>query len=198
MSEASTPEPRALLAIERSTQLCLRALPYLSWRYGEAGHAALRDDNAQLMTTALNSPQQLAEVLEWVRSQNARRGLPGLVVEIALECMAREARRQLPAQQEQMSVALRHVRDELRARRHKSMSEGKLHRCAGHFEARLGVQPGRLWSGFGALLASAVADERSGDLQLVGQLRAWASDERRFGEPWLGAVADTLDYARRI
>ena len=55
-----------------------------------------------------------------------------------------------------------------------------------------------LGHGTAQLLASAVADERSGDLQLVGQLCAWASDERRFGEPWLGAVADTLDYARRI
>lgn len=201
MAEAESPtapEPRALLAIDRSAQLCARAFPYLIWRYGAAGFDALRDDNAMLMTTALSRPDALADQVEWIRGQIARRGLPSWMLEVDLECMARTAARAFP-DLPRLSEALRRAGEELAVRRRSALSEGKFRRNAADFEAALGFDScAQLWRGFGGVLTSAVVDERRGDLQIVVRVCAWAMDERRFGAPWRGAVEDCVQAARRM
>ncbi len=48
----------------------------------------------------------------------------------------------------------------------------------------------------GALLATAVADERDGVANSVDSLLAWAGDPERFSQAWIDAVNETLAQAR--
>ena len=90
---------------------------------------------------------------------------------------------------------------ELRWKRRSLVPDRVMQRCAREFADDLGYAHGsrRLWLGFGAILMTAVIDERSGaSQQVVARVREWAIDPHRFDPRWIDAVERALERGRNL
>jgi hypothetical protein len=191
-------EPRALLAVEASVKAYLRAFPYVNWRYGEAGERFVRSDNGHLLALAEHDPDELERQVRWTADLLAERGMPRWMLENGLCLLARSARRRL-GDRPDMAEHLELAAAELAKLRRAHMSEIGFRRCAASFAEALGFgPPSRLWSGFGCILAAAVADERGGLSHAVARVHEWAADPRRFGRRWIDGVDRCIAHARRL
>ncbi len=186
-------DPRAVDVVLRSGRVCLRAFPYLWWRYGERGHRFILSDSAYLVTMAEYGDTTLHRHARWTADVLAPRGMPRWLLERHLELLSRMLLRALPDRPE-LGARIGRAATELRELRLASLSARDFERCADCFAERSGLH-GRLGRGFGALLAAAVADERSGLVNVVESVESWACDPLRFGPRWIAAVEATLVLA---
>lgn len=190
-------EPRVLVAVDASARAYARAFPYLQWRYGEHGEGFVRSDNAHLMALAEHDGVELARQVRWTADLLSGRGMPRWMLEIDLLLMSRAVTRLLPARTD-MAAQLQRGAAELAELRHKVMPEPAFRRCGAGFASRLGLGMGRVWVGFGCILAAAVVDEHSGLIHAVTRVHEWAADSRRFGPRWIEAVDQCIAHARRL
>lgn len=193
----TTEEPRALLAVEVSARIYARAFPYLQWRYGETGIGFVRSDNSHLMALAEHDAEEFERQVHWTGDLLSERGMPRWMLEMDLQVMSRVAARMLPERPD-IATHLRWGAARLADMRHRVMTELGSRRCAEGFARAAGLAPNRIWTGFGCVIAAAVADEQDGLRHAVARVSEWAADPRRFGPRWIEAVERTIAHARRL
>jgi hypothetical protein len=190
-------DPRALAVIERAGDWCERAVPYLWWRYGERGYRFILSDTAYLIAMAELPGKGFARHLRWTADLLAQRGMPRWLLEIHCRQLARILRRAM-ADRPEIAETFEAGAELLAQLRHAHLREADFETTAALFADALGWGPGRLWTGFGKLLAAAVADERGGLERAVSSVTEWACDPQRFGARWITAVHGTVEAARQL
>lgn len=190
-------DARALAVVERASDWCERAFPYLWWRYGERGYRFILSDSAYLVAMAELPSSGLSRHLTWTADLLAQRGMPRWLLELHTRQLGRMLVRGLPDRPE-LGERLIAAAESLGDRRRARISPADFRANAERFAADLRLGRGRLWRGFGSILTAAVADERDGLEHAVESVCSWACDHSRFGPVWIAAVRSCVEAAREL
>jgi len=169
-----TTDATLLRAAVRAAQRSIDAMPYYGIRYGERGSRFATTDSAWLISlTALGESRAVHQV-QWLSRVLAARGMPTWLLEIHLDALVSEVRSvadpaavgSLPAAADALAVARgRHVDDEL------------IRSADDWADEALGEDLPVPRTG--ALVATAIADERSGVTRDDRALMDWLTDPER-------------------
>ena len=179
-------DPRLIAAAQAATQRSFEEFPYYEARYGARGRSFGLSDGAWLGRLCELSRPDATGQIRWLGRVLAARGMPRILLERFLEILAEEVRH-----------SARHCRllargaADLRRDRLRAIPEDRFLGIAEEF-ARKEIP------NFGALLVSAVADEKNGVANAVASIEGWATDGERFGAGWIEAVRRTIDAARAV
>src|SRR6478736_134439 len=146
-----TTDATLLRAAVRAAQGSIDAMPYYGIRYGERGSRFATTDSAWLISLATLAESRAVHQVQWLSRVLAARGMPTWLLEMHLDALVSEpaAVGSLPAAADALAVARRrHVDDEL------------IRSADDWADEALGQDLPVPRSG--ALMAAAIADERSG------------------------------------
>ncbi|KRF42622.1 hypothetical protein ASH01_17575 [Terrabacter sp. Soil811] len=169
-----TTDATLLRAAVRAAQGSIDAMPYYGIRYGERGSRFATTDSAWLISLAALAESRAVHQVQWLSRVLAARGMPTWLLEIHLDALVSEVRSvadpaavgSLPAAADVLAVARRrHVDDEL-IRSADDWADEAL---------RQDLPVPRT----GALMAAAIADERSGVTRDDRALMDWVTDPAR-------------------
>ena len=137
----------------------------------------------------------VASEVAWLGRVLSSRGMPLIMLETHLSILAQELTRDLP-EQRALCEKLAHASRQLADARRTHLSDKACQEIDAQFNAAVGPE----WSGrfprTGLLLASAVADERSGLESAVTSLIPHLVTPERFPDTWIQAVHNTVKLAR--
>ncbi|MFL5262612.1 MAG: hypothetical protein ACJ79L_09485 [Anaeromyxobacteraceae bacterium] len=190
-----TSDPRELAAARAAGERTLAAYPYFTRRYGESGRAFATSDGAWIATLASEDDERATEQLLWLGRVLASRGMPRVLLEVHLRTLARELRRAVPARA-RAYAQLDRAAETLAAARRAHVDDAALAAISRRFDADAGAPWASRLPHSGALLASAVADERDGIGNAVASLEPWFTDGERFPPRFAAAVKTALAAAR--
>ena len=169
-----TTDATLLRAAVRAAQGSIDAMPYYGIRYGERGSRFATTDSAWLISLAALAESRAVHQVQWLSRVLAARGMPTWLLEMHLDALVSEVRSvadpaavgSLPAAADALAVARRrHVDDEL-IRSADDWADEAL---------RQDLPVPRT----GALMAAAIADERSGVTRDDRALMDWVTDPAR-------------------
>jgi len=169
-----TTDATLLRAAVRAAQGSIDAMPYYGIRYGERGSRFATTDSAWLISLAALAESRAVPQVQWLSRVLAARGMPTWLLEMHLDALVSEVRSvadpaavgSLPAAADALAVARRrHVDDEL-IRSADDWADEAL---------RQDLPVPRT----GALMAAAIADERSGVTRDDRVLVDWLTDPER-------------------
>jgi hypothetical protein len=180
----------ALLAGEDS----YRSFPYYMMRYGERGMRFTRSDSAWLVS--LCQSDAIENQVRWLGKLLSARGMPRWLLEQHLFVLASRLESRVPEQAKKYAP-LRRVADLLRAERVGVMPDERVLHLGSFFEGHA-QEPAWTSLRAGALLAAAVADERTGIEHAVPSLERWLRGPQRSSARWMEAVTATLSEARKM
>lgn len=179
-----TADASELAAVARAHERAWREFPYFEFRFGERGQRFSISDTAWLITLCDRAAREAIEQVRWLGIVLSSRGMPQILLERHLEIIHEEL-----GKKRRYGHLQRAARD-LRDRRRKVFAQKQSDIHAREFENRVGaVAP---FTGFGILLASAVADERLGIEHAVSAVADWATDRTRFPSRWVDAVSASV------
>ncbi|MGO4359224.1 hypothetical protein [Terrabacter sp. RAF57] len=169
-----TTDATLLRAAVRAAQGSIDAMPYYGIRYGERGSRFATTDSAWLISLATLAESRAVHQVQWLSRVLAARGMPTWLLEMHLDALVSEVRSvadpaavgSLPAAADALAVARRrHVDDEL------------IRSADDWADEALGQDLPVPRSG--ALMAAAIADERSGVTRDDRVLVDWLTDPER-------------------
>jgi len=169
-----TTDATLLRAAVRAAQGSIDAMPYYGIRYGERGSRFATTDSAWLISLAALAESRAVPQVQWLSRVLAARGMPTWLLEMHLDALVSEVRSvadpaavgSLPAAADALAVARRrHVDDEL------------IRSADDWADEALGQDLPVPRSG--ALMAAAIADERSGVTRDDRVLVDWLTDPER-------------------
>ena len=169
-----TTDATLLRAAVRAAQGSIDAMPYYGIRYGERGSRFATTDSAWLISLATLAESRAVHQVQWLSRVLAARGIPTWLLEMHLDALVSEVRSvadpaavgSLPAAADALAVARRrHVDDEL------------IRSADDWADEALGQDLPVPRSG--ALMAAAIADERSGVTRDDRVLVDWLTDPER-------------------
>ena len=169
-----TTDATLLRAAVRAAQGSIDAMPYYGIRYGERGSRFATTDSAWLISLAALAESRAVHQVQWLSRVLAARGMPTWLLEMHLDALVSEVRSvadpaavgSLPAAADALAVARRrHVDDEL------------IRSADDWADEALGQDLPVPRSG--ALMAAAIADERSGVTRDDRVLVDWLTDPER-------------------
>src|SRR6478735_6248135 len=169
-----TTDATLLRAAVRAAQGSIDAMPYYGIRYGERGSRFATTDSAWLISLATLAESRAVPQVQWLSRVLAARGMPTWLLEMHLDALVSEVRSvadpaavgSLPAAADALAVARRrHVDDEL------------IRSADDWADEALGQDLPVPRSG--ALMAAAIADERSGVTRDDRVLVDWLTDPER-------------------
>ena len=169
-----TTDATLLRAAVRAAQGSIDAMPYYGIRYGERGSRFATTDSAWLISLATLAESRAVHQVQWLSRVLAARGMPTWLLEMHLDALVSEVRSvadpaavgSLPAAADALAVARRrHVDDDL------------IRSADDWADEALGQDLPVPRSG--ALMAAAIADERSGVTRDDRVLVDWLTDPER-------------------
>jgi heme oxygenase len=176
---------------------CRDDFPYFDARYGERGKRFADSDAAWLASLAGLDAFTVRAQVAWLGGVLASRGMPRITLERQLEHLHEALLAAAPANQlryEPIVQAAIWLRDE----RCQRIAPEAFDALCRDFANRTGNELAGSMQGSGALLVSAVCDERAGISQAVTSLIAWLDDKQRFSADWCRVVRETVAQARAL
>ncbi len=194
-SHAVPDDAREVQAALRAGDICWQRFPYFEQRYGERGRRFARSDAAWQATLHAYPMAQILQQVRWLGGVLAVRGMPTLLLEVQLEILVTELTAAVPEKRSEYEKLLAGAAA-LHAERGVHLSDVQLVSIGAEFDRAVGPQWRARLPDTGVLLCCAVADELSGHLGAMENLRAWLSDTERFPPEWIAAVAASLAQAQ--
>ena len=171
--------------------------PYFEARYGERGRRFAKSDGAWLATLCQFDQEQINQQVLWLGRVLSTRGMPTLMLQVQLEILFEELATTIPEKRpeyEKLLVAAA----ELQKSRNRYIGEDQFKALTDAFDRAVGPEWSKRFEHAGALLVSAVADERAGSLGTVENIETWMTDSARFPAGWITAVQETLAQAQEL
>lgn len=190
-------DAREVKASLDAADACWQRFPYFEARYGERGRLFARSDGAWLTTLCRFDQEQINQQVRWLGRILSTRGMPTLMLEVQLEILFEELAATIPEKKfeyEKLLVAA----SELRKSRNRYIEEDQLKALTDAFNRAVGPEWIERFEHAGALLVSAVADERAGSLGTVENIETWMTDSARFPAAWIKAVQEALARAQEL
>lgn len=188
-------DPIALRAAIRAGEMTWQMFPYYNLRYGNRGKRYTASDSGYLATLINCEASVVASEVAWLGRVLSSRGMPLILLETHISVLAQELAKDLPQQREsceKLAAAARQLADARRAH----LSDQACQELSAQFDAAVGTEWSARMPRTGLLLASAVADERSGFKSAVTSLLPHLVLPDRFSGTWIQAVHTTLKAAR--
>lgn len=184
-------DPREIVAAKAAGERCLRAYPYLVWRYAERGRRFTDSDGAWLVTLADGDQAEVDRQVDWLGRVLATRGIPRLLLERHLLLLHDELVERLPARADDYA-RLRVSAERLAAERRTRITDDEMVRIRVRFDAAVGADWRARLPNTGEVLVAAWLDTRAGIPGVLDNVRDWHSDPARFPPAWVDAVDDCL------
>lgn len=187
-----TTDPEELAAATAAGERSIAEFPYYEVRYGERGHRFAVSDSAWLVTLGrMRTSDAMRQVL-WLGQVLSARGMPQYLLERHLLFLdeALEPLRRADSRRVHLHAARR-----MAAARQAVIGQQTFDRLAAEFDRAAANIP-RHVPRMGAILVSAVADQKMGLANSVTSVVTWACDESRFPAAWCAAVNDVIQRAK--
>lgn len=188
-------DPREIDAARRAGERCLLEYPYFVWRYGERGRRFTDSDGAWLATLVKYPQPRIDRQVVWLGGVLAPRGMPRLLLQRHLELLYEELRLRVPHKQADYEKLVA-ASDRLAMERRACIGDDVLDAISRRFDHAVDPDWRRRLSGTGAILVSAVADERAGLAGTLENVQSWFSDPARFPPQWVTAVRRCIAEAQ--
>lgn len=180
-------DPREVERALRAGRAAWERYPYLELRFGERGRRFTSSDSCWLYTLAGAPVERATKSLDWLRSVLASRGIPTVILETHLQCIAR-----LCAEEAAGGVSAAAGFDRFlsgrRGEREALPGGTTLSELVERGERQLQACGGFTVPSAASLLASAWVDERAGVQGALASTRGWLTDPARFGPEWIAGV----------
>jgi len=185
-----TTDATLLRAAVRAAQGSIDAMPYYGIRYGERGSRFATTDSAWLISLATLAESRAAHQVQWLSRVLAARGMPTWLLEIHLDALVSEVRSVAgPAAAGSLPAAA----DALAEARRRHVDDALIRSADVWADEALG--PDLPVPRAGALMAAAIADERSGVTRDDRALVDWLTDAERVEKD---VATRLLDVRRRL
>lgn len=188
-------DPRELLAAIDAGEKTWKAFPYFEWRYGDRGKRFTKSDSAWLATLSDMSQEMVHQEVQWLGTVLASRGMPRLLLQRHLENLHEALVQAIPERRSKYDKLLK-AAEALQASRRNYISDNLFQTLTEEFESMVGPSWSKRLNGAGAILVSAIADEKAGINKAVTSLEEWMTDSSRFPEKWIEAVQLIFHKAR--
>ena len=188
-------DPITIRSAIRAGEMTWQMFPYYKLRYGDRGRRYCFSDSGYLATLINCEPSVVTSEVAWLGRVLSSRGMPQIMLETHISVLAQELIKDLPEQRqacEKLVAASRQLADARRAH----LSDQASLELSAQFDAAVGPEWSARFPRTGLLLASAVADERSGMESGVASLVPHLVMPDRFPDTWIQAVHTTLKTAR--
>jgi hypothetical protein len=187
-------DPRELAAAVRAGLKTLADFPYIDKRYGERGKRFADSDSAWLATLVTQDIESVQHQILWLSKMLAPRGMPRYMMEVHLKYMFEELSRASDSRTT-LYRKLMTVSNHLKSRRLLYISESRFKSLAHGFEFSTQGFGIPFYRGTGALLISAVCDDKDGLRGSLPAIRDWLVDPARFSGDWIRAVQGVIEQA---
>lgn len=187
--------PAERLAASRAVRRSWARFPYYARRYGERGRRFSASDSGWLITLCDLDQRAADHQARWLGELLSARGMPQWLLECHLRMLEEElvaARPHGAAHYARLGQAAAAMREE----RARWMPDERLAELSASFDRRVGEPLNRQHREMGAILATAVADERNGIRTAVTSVTSWACDRTRFPERFVTAAELVVAEAR--
>lgn len=184
-------------AMLRSHQRMDQLFPYMELRYGMKGRKFSWSDACWMIGLTNESQTSMNQQLQWLTRLLARRGMPQWFMECDLLILAEELNQVLPQNHERYAKLIETARV-LAEERRASVSDDNLVALDDAFYQQVGLEWRTWMPNCGALIASAVADDRAGVPHALSAIESWMTDTARFPETWIAAVRETIARAQQL
>ena len=179
-------------------QSCLGEFAYFDARYGERGRRFAGGDSAWLVTLARLDHQALIRKVQWFGNFLADKGMPRITLERQLFFLHQELAKAFPEEPAKYKMLLEAV-EWLKKERHKHISAEDFDWLTQAFAAMTDNEQAAKMKGTGALIVSAVCDEKAAvKVEKSRNIETWLTDESRFSEEWIAAVQEIFFQTRSL
>ncbi len=190
-------DSREVKASIQAADTCWNWFPYFEARYGERGRRFARSDGVWLATLCQFDREQINQQVRWLGRVLSTRGMPTLMLQIHLEILFEELASAIPEKRSEYEKLL-DAAAELRKCRNRYIEEDQSQALTDAFNRAVGPEWSERFPHAGALLVSAVADERAGSVGTVKNIETWMTDSARFPAEWITAVQEILTQAQEL
>lgn len=186
---------RAIEAAVTAARQCREEFPYFEERFQERGRGFAKSDAAWLATLVdLPATEALSQV-DWLGRVLGNRGIPRITLERQLTCLHGELVLAVPEEAARYQVLLEAAAG-LRRERFRALPEPLAGDLVSAFQAATDGELQGRFKGTGALIVSAVCDQKAGITEAINSLQPWLTDPERFSPTWIEAVSDLFQQAR--